>query len=207
MVEDDVAAEAVAGEVGVEEGIDHRHAVREDVGQADRREVAGGRALARGVVFDHPAADRALLDHGGELAHVHVGHAAGGVAGVEVAAEEVVLRLGGPGAARDALEMRVPADHPALAAGGGELGDHDARRQAGGAAGAGRAVEHVLRAAEALVGEHVVQVARPVALQRGEELALNLAGKIRARLRRRHVELVRLRQRVAHVRARCLPLL
>ena len=159
------------------------------------------------VVFDHPAADRAFLDHRRELAHVHVGHAARGVAGVEVAAEEVVLRLGRPGAARHALEGGVAPEHPALAARRREVGHDDPRREAGGAAGAGGAVEHVLRAAEALVRQHVVEMARAVALQRGEELALHLAGKVRARLRSRHVELVRLRQRVAHERPRCLPLL
>ncbi len=198
VVEDDVAAEAVAGEVGVEEGIDHRHAVREDVGQADRSELALAAALARTVVLDHPAADRAFLDHRRELAHVHVGHAAGGVAGVEIAAEEVVLRLGRPGAARHPLEGGVAPEHPALVARRGEVGHDDPRREAGGAAGTGGAVEHVLRAAEALVRQHVVEMPRAFALQRGEELALDLAGKVGARLRSRHVELVRLRQRVAH---------
>ena len=54
VVEDDVAAEAVAGEVGVEEGIDHRHAVREDVGQADRRELPRGAALRAGGSIRSP---------------------------------------------------------------------------------------------------------------------------------------------------------
>ena len=59
-------------------------------------------------------------------------------------------------------------------------------------------VEHVLRAAEALVREYVVEVAGAVALQGGEELALDLAGQVRTGLRRRHVKLVRLRQSMAH---------
>jgi hypothetical protein len=114
------------------------------------------------------------------------------------ASEQRVLRLGRPGAARHPLEPGIAPQHAALTAAGAEAADDDPRRQAGGAAGAGRAVEHVLRAPEALVREHVVQVAGTVSLQRGEELALDLAGQVGTGLRRRDVELVRLRQAVAH---------
>src|SRR5690606_21084763 len=105
---------------------------------------------------------------------------------------------GRPGAADAAGEAGVARDHPALRARGAEVADHDPRREAGTAAGAGRSVEHVLRAAETLVRQRVVERDRALTLQGGEELPFNLAGQVRARLGSRDVELVRLGQAVTH---------
>ncbi|MPL88594.1 hypothetical protein SDC9_34620 [bioreactor metagenome] len=199
MIEDQEGAEAVLVPVRVVEAVDHAHPVIEHVGQAHRGERAGraGRGLGL-AVFDDARLHRRLLDHRGEFEDVHVGHAAIGVARVEIAAEEGELFLGGPGAGGGALQVCVALQHPALGAAGLEIRHPDTGREAGRAIGAGGAVEHILRAPEALARERVVQLFRPLALQRGEQLALRTPVQIGTGLRRGHVELRCKRKRMAH---------
>jgi hypothetical protein len=99
MVEDDMGSKTIAHAIGVEEGIDQAQPVIEDVGQAHghQRCLAARMGRVFVAVFDDPRAHRRLLDHRGEFEHIHVGHAAIGMARIEVAAEERILRLGGPG--------------------------------------------------------------------------------------------------------------
>ena len=98
-----------------------------------------------------------LLDHRGELEHVHVGHAAIGMARVQIAAEQGILLFGRPGRGGLAVRPGIAARDAALAARGFEPGHVDSRRQAGRAFRAGRPVEHVLRAPEALFRQRVEQ--------------------------------------------------
>src|SRR5690606_30196916 len=120
----------------------------------------------------------------------------------EVAAEERVLVLGRPGARRVAAQVGVPADGAALAPARHEVRHPDAGGKAGRAFGAGGAVEHVLRPAEALLGQRVVQPFGIVALKGREQFPLGPALEIGAGLRGRHVELGRDGQRVARGRRR-----
>ena len=86
-------------EIGIEEGIDHREAVREEVGQ---RAGDGLPYVAPGdgavgtapAVFDDAALDVAVLHHQRVVEHRHVRHAARGVTAVEIAAEQAVLVAG-----------------------------------------------------------------------------------------------------------------
>ena len=81
-------------------------------------------------VFDHRAVDRRLVDHAGEIEGVHVGHAAAGMAAIEVAAEQIELRFGGPGFAWPANQIAVPRKHPALGPAWLECAHGDADRHA-----------------------------------------------------------------------------
>ena len=93
MIEDDVVAQPVTGAVGGVEGIDHADPVAQHIGQANAHQIA--RVLID--IFNHPAADRGFLDHGGKFKHIHIRHSAIRMAAVEVTAEEVILVFGRPG--------------------------------------------------------------------------------------------------------------
>ena len=190
VVEDDVGAQRQVGTVGVVEAVDHGEAVVEDISQADGGEGAAPFPRPGGAgVFDDARLDRRLFDHRGEFEDVHVGHAAIGVPPVKVAAEEAELILGRPGGGGVAAQRAGPLEDAALRPGGGEVRNPDAGGQAGGTFGAGGAVEHVLAAAEALLGQRVVQLLRMLPLERGEQLPLHPAREIGAGLRGRDVEL------------------
>jgi len=100
---------------------------------------------------------------------------------------------------RVAPQVGVALHHPFLGARGHEIRHADARRDAGRTFGAGRAVKHVLRPPEPLLREHVVQLLRMIALQRGEQLSFHPPLKIGAGLGCGHVELRRNRKGMAHV--------
>ena len=81
------------------EAVDHRDAVREQIAQRHglQRPVVGiavERVLGLLAVLGDERVDDAVLDHHGVVEHRHVGHAAIGMARVDVAAEEGEL-LGG----------------------------------------------------------------------------------------------------------------
>jgi hypothetical protein len=97
--------------------------------------------------------------------------------------------------------MRKVAQDAALGAAGFEIGHPDAGGQAGRAFRAGRAVQHVLAAPEALLGQRIVQPLRLIALQRREQLTLHPPIQIGAGLRGRHIELRGDRKGVAHLLA------
>ena len=100
VVEDHEGAEAAVGILRVVERIDHRQAVGEHVGERRRR--SAGPAPRPVMAVSGPRRrysmtlrlDVGVLDHHGVVEHRHVGHAAVGVAGVEIAAEQRIL-LGG----------------------------------------------------------------------------------------------------------------
>ena len=135
------------------------------------------------AIFDDVGADRRLLDHVGEVALVHFGHAAAGVARGEIAAEQLVLLLGRPRLARADLEVGVAAQQLALGGGGFELRGEDPDGDAGRAVDAARTVGDRLAAAEADAAQGLVELARVAAAELGEDLPLDLARQIRARAR------------------------
>ena len=122
MVDDHMGAEAVGCAVGVEKGINEAEAVIENVGQAH-----GGQRVIAVAIFDHARADRCLLDHGREFEDVHIGHPTIGMAGIEVAAKQIILRLGRPGRARDTRKPRVAPQNTPVPALRREVGHADAR--------------------------------------------------------------------------------
>ena len=90
---------------------------------------------------------------------VHLDHAAVGMAGAQIAAEQLVLLLGRPGLAGGDLEVaRCGGGRGAGSRWAGIPGD-DADRDAGGAIEAGGTVGDVLAAAEADPPERVVELA------------------------------------------------
>ena len=92
----------------------------------------------------------------------------------------------------------LSVEDAAIAAGELELAREDADGLAGGAALAGRAVDQVLAAAEAVVAQQVMQRRGAAAGQVGEELPLLLAGQVGARHRGREEELGVFRRLVGH---------
>ena len=119
---------------------------------------------------------------------VHLDHAAVGMAGAQIAAQQLILLLGRPGLAGGDLEVGVALQHLALGRVGLEFAGDDADRDAGRAIEAGRAVGDVLAAAEADPAERVVELAGMRAGELGEHLPLGLARDVRARRGRGHEE-------------------
>ena len=187
----------------LEEGIDHRQPVAEHVGQRHRHQLvaaAGDAAVgAAPAVLDDAGLDMAVLHHHGVVEHGHVGHAAVAVPPVEIGAEHGILLGGRHGAALLADDVGIARQNLAEAAGGTEfVGDHP-HRDAGPALVAGGAVGDRLAAAEAAMGEEVVEVGRLVAHQMREHLALVPARQIGAGRWRRQVELRGVTRMLGHV--------
>ena len=88
---------------------------------------------------------------------VHLDHAAVGVAGAQIAAQQLILLFGRPGLAGGDLEVAIAADDAALGGARLEIAGDDADRDAGGAIEAGRAIGDVLAAPEADPAERVVE--------------------------------------------------
>ncbi len=153
---------------------------------------------ARAAIFDDAGLDVAVLDHHGVVEHGHVGHAAVAVPGIEIGAEHRILLGGRHGDAHLAGDVVVALDDAAHAAGRAEIVGDDAHRNAGAAALASRPVGDRLAAAEAAVGEDVVELAGALADQVGEYLALLLAAEIGARRRSGQVELRRVTRVLGH---------
>ena len=150
------------------------------------------------AIFDDAGLDVAVLDHHGVVEHGHVGHAAVAVSGIEIGAEHGILLGGRHGDAHLADDILVALDDAAHAAGRAEILGDDAHRHAGAAALASRPVGDRLAAAEAAVGEDVVELAGALADQVGEYLALLLAAQIGARRRSGQVELRRIARVLGH---------
>ena len=150
------------------------------------------------AIFDDAGLDVAVLDHHGVIEHGHVGHAAVAVAGIEIGAEDGILLGGRHGDAHLAGDILIALDDAAHAAGRLEIVGDDAHRHAGAAALASRPVGDRLAAAEAAVGEDVVELAGALADEVGEYLALLLAAQIGARRRSGQVELRRITRVLGH---------
>ena len=93
MVKDHIGAQTAALQIWVEEGIHHTDPVFEHVGQADGGQSAG---FIVGIFYD-PRPHRGFFDHGSKFEHIHVGHTAIGMAGIQIPTEKGVLLIGGPG--------------------------------------------------------------------------------------------------------------
>ncbi len=172
----------------VEEAVDHRQAVALLVGQAGADQFAGLPVLRRLAIFDEIGSDRRLLDHVGEIALVHLGHAAARMADLEIALQQLVLLLRRPRLARGDFQVRMLAKHLALRGVGRELGRENANRHAGRAVDAAWTVGDRLAAAESDPPERLVELARMAARQFREHLPLDLARQIRTRRRIGHEE-------------------
>ncbi len=133
----------------------------------------------------------AVLDHHGIVEHGHVGHAAVGMAGVEIVAEQRILFRGWLRRGDRADEVGVDPAHAALGVVGLEVVNQHPDRHAATAVLAGRTIGDRLRAAEAGLGQHVVERGGALADQMGENLALHHARQIGAGRRGRQVELRR----------------
>ena len=164
--------------------------------------VLGRQRPGLGPVLGHEGVDDAVLHHHRVVEHGHVGHAAVGVARVDVAAEQRVL-LGGRRRLQPAGdEVAVGLDHAAQRARRLELAHHHAHRDARLAALAIGHVGDVLAAAEAALEQVVDQRRRLVVGEVGEQLALEAARQIGAGLRRRDVELGEMLLLLAHTASR-----
>src|SRR3546814_4757549 len=98
---------------------------------------------------------------------------------VEIAAQQVVLLVRGPGLAGADVDIGVAAQHAALRGAWRELLGNDADGDACLAALAARSVDDVLAAAEADARQGFVELHRIAAPQLGEDLALHLARQDR----------------------------
>ena len=146
-------------------------------------------ARTTAAVFGQRRVDVAVFDHHRIVEHRHVGHAAVGMARVEVTAEQRVLlarRFVGRCVADD---VGIGAQHPLLAGAGTEVGDQDPDRDAGAAVLAGRPVGDRLRATEAGLGQRVVQAHGASADEMREHLPLLRPRQIGAGRRGGEIEL------------------
>ena len=158
VVQDGEDAQGTPLHLRIEEAVDHRQAVAEQIRQGHRHQIAGP-AVSRGkAVLDQVGPHGRVLDHGDIVGPAHVGHAAAGVARGEIVLEQVVLFEGGLGLDQVARQVGVAGQDLALGPAGAEFGDRDAHRQAGVAALASRAIGDVLAAAETGVGQLVIDV-------------------------------------------------
>ena len=217
MIEDHERAQRPRRFLRIEERIDHRQTVAEHVGQrhgkevaaaADTRGAVGWRRCARRLappVFDDAGLDMAVLDHHGVVEHRHVGHAAVAMARIEIGAENRVLLRGGHRKPHLALDIGVAVGDAPHAVRGAEFPCDHAHRDAAAAPLAGRPVGDRLAAAEAALGEDIVEFGSALADEVREDLPLLLAGKVRTRRGGRQVELRRVARVLGHGANRLLP--
>ena len=203
VVEDHERAERARILLRLVERIDHGEAVAQHVGQRDRVERAGAAAGEARIgvapaVFDDARVDVAVLDHHGVVEHGHVRHAAVAVAGVEIGAEHRILLGGRHRHPHLADHVGVAREDAAQAARRAEFVDDHPHRDAGAAGFARRPVGDRLAAAEAAVGQQVVELARLLAHQMGEHLALLAARQIGAGRGRGEIELRRVARMTGH---------
>ena len=176
VIEDGVDAEAALGFAWIEERIDQAQAVAEHIDQSGRGELAALRAGGI-AIFDDVRAHRGLLDHRRVVGEAHVGHAALGVARIQIAAQQPELLFGRFGRAQAAREIGVARHDLAPAPRELETLHRHARRDASLAAVAGGAVGDVLRAAETGIGQHVVQLPASSPSSAVKTLRSRLPGK------------------------------
>jgi hypothetical protein len=190
VVEDDERPEPLARvRPDIEEAVDHAQAVALLVAEAGGDQPAGPSVDGGLAIFDNEGVDRSLLDHVGEIALVHLGHAAARVARREVAAQQLILLVGGPRLARGDFKVGMAAHHLALGRARLELCGEHADRDAGRTIDAARAVGDRLAAAKADPAKRFVKLAGMAAAKLGEYLPLDLARQVRARARVRYKEL------------------
>ncbi len=196
VVENHEGAERARRLVGVEERVDHGEAVAEHVGERDREQFSAAARVDGGIgtaapVFDHTGFDMAVLYHDGVIEHRHIRHPAVAVARVEIGAEHRILLGGRHRGAHFAHEIAVTVENSPHAPRRSKILRHDPDRDAGAAVLAGRPIGDRLAAAEAAVGQQIVELGGPLADEMREHLALLLARQIRAGRGRGEIELRR----------------
>ena len=148
---------------------------------------------------DQSRVDVAVLDHHGVIEHGHVGHAAVAVAGVEIGAEHRILLGSGRRCADVADDVGIAFGDAAHVARRRKIRNHHPHRDAGAAGLAGRPVGDRLAAAEAAVGQQIVEFGSALANQMGKYLALLLALQIGAGRGRGQIKLRRIARVLGHV--------
>src|SRR3546814_461414 len=141
MVENDVCAEARSARmVRIIEAVDHRETIGLAVGETAADEATGPAVDDRLAIFENQRVDRRLLDHVAVIVGVHPRHSAFGMTAVEIAAQQVVLLVRGPGLAGADVDIGVAAQHASLRGAWRELLGNDADGDACLAALAARSV-------------------------------------------------------------------
>src|SRR6185437_3618275 len=131
----------------------------------------------------------------------HLRHAAAGMPRFEIAFEERVLLGGGAWRPDLPVNVGIALEDPAEAGRWRKIGGDDPHRLAGVAAFAGRPVDEVLAAPEAVVGQQCMQRTSPAPRKMGEELPLLSPRQIGARHSRSQKKLGILGRMVRHLRA------
>jgi hypothetical protein len=198
VIEDEQVAKSAMRHIRVVEAVDHGEPVGHDIGQGDGdKRAAGARAQP---VFDEDRLHGRVLDHIFVVDEAHLRHAAAGMAGGEIAAEQRIL-LGGDARIADGHgDVGIDAQHAPETGGRLESVSDDADGLAGGAAFAGRTIDEVLAAPEAVVAQQVVERGGPAARKVREQLTLLPAGQVRARHGRGEEELGIVRRMFRHGR-------
>ena len=119
MIEDHIGAEAALLRLRLEIGIDHRQAVAHHVGEGHRHQLAAAIVGEGGIgsplaIFHDAGVDLAVLDHHRIVEDAHLHHAAGGVTGIEIAAEQRILLARGFGAAQFTDKVRIRLENAPL---------------------------------------------------------------------------------------------
>ena len=202
MIENHIGAEAALLLARIVEAVHHGDAVAEAIAQRHRDE--GRRAVAARIglypVFGDEGLDHAVLDHERVVEHGHLGHAAVGVARVDIGAEQSILLRARRRRHAGGDEIGIGAGDAFERAPRNKLVGQDAHRHA---RRAGIAIGHigdVLAAPEPALQEIVDEEARLVAGEMGEQLPLEPAGKIGTGLRRGDVEFWKVALVLCHVR-------
>src|SRR3569832_672715 len=180
VVEDHVGAETACILARMEEAVDHRHAVAQHIGQGAGDERARAAVIGRAAIFDDLRVDRRFLDHRVFVEQAHVGHAAAGVTGIQIGAQERELLAGGLGNDFAAHQIGVAAVDALEVPGRLELVNKDADADAGVAALAGRAVGYGLAAAEAGMRQGLAERLGVTAGQTREDLPLDAPREVGA---------------------------
>ena len=91
MIKDGEPAEAARLASRVEEAVDHRQTVPEQIGDADADQIAGPAVGGGQAVFDQMGPNGRILDHGHIVEPAHIAHATARMAAVEIAPQQVKL--------------------------------------------------------------------------------------------------------------------
>ena len=132
------------------------------------------------------ALNRRLFDHVGIIHIIHIRHAAFGMAGRQIAAEQIILFGCRPWAACADHQIGVAAQYFALRGVGLEFIGADANGHTGLTIEAAWPVCDILAAAKSDAAQRFVQLVCVVAVQLRKNLALGLAGQIWTRPRGGH---------------------
>ncbi|QTK78961.1 hypothetical protein AT6N2_C1176 [Agrobacterium tumefaciens] len=203
MIDDHVGPKRALFEFRVEERIDHRQAVAHHVAERHGQQLTAfaginARAGFADAIFDDASVHVRVFHHDRVIEGRHVGHAAGLVAVVEVAAKQGELFGGGFGRMNGGDDILVGGENASHRFRRLELLGEDANGDAGAAGFTGGSIGDVLRAPKTALGQQVVHFSGARANEMGEDLPLHLVRQIGACGRRRKIELGRGRRLRVH---------